>query len=79
IAPGADADIVLYDPNCVQTLGQDGQHSHANYTLYEGRQVTGKPVLVMQRGEVIVEGGQLKAAAGRAHFLATDTSGAYAK
>ncbi|HEX9117776.1 MAG TPA: amidohydrolase family protein, partial [Anaerolineae bacterium] len=43
IAPGADADIVLYDPNCVQTLVQAGQHSHANYTLYEGRQVTGKP------------------------------------
>ena len=45
--------------------------------VYEGREVTGKPVLTMQRGAVIVEDGNLLATPGRARFLATDTSHLY--
>ena len=77
LQPGSDADLVLFDPARRQTLGISSQHSKANYTLYEGRQVTGAPILTMQRGEVIVENGQLLAQPGRARFLATDTSQLY--
>lgn len=77
LAPGSDADLVVWDPNRVHTISAATQHSGAGYTLYEGRQVTGAPVLTMQRGAAIVEDGKLVAQPGRARFLATDTSHLY--
>lgn len=77
LAPGADADLVIWDPARVHTITAATQHSGAGYTLYEGRQVTGAPVLTMQRGAVIVEDGRLVAQPGRARFLSTDTSHLY--
>jgi dihydropyrimidinase len=74
---GSDADVVIFDPAGRQTITAAGQHSAAGYTLYEGRQVTGKPILSMQRGAVLVENGQLAAKPGRARFLRTDTSHLY--
>ena len=70
---GSDADLVIFDPRRRQTLQAATQHSAADYTLYEGHAVTGAPVLTMQRGEVIVEQGQVVAQPGRARFLATET------
>lgn len=77
IAVGSDADLVIFDPDKVQTLSASTQHSRASYTLYEGRKVTGAPGLTMQRGEVIVANGELRAKSGRANFLKTDTSHLY--
>jgi len=74
---GSDADLVILDPTRRHTLSAASQHSGAGYTLYEGREVTGAPILTMQRGEVIVEEGRLVAQPGRAHFLPTDTSHLY--
>jgi len=74
---GSDADLVVYEPNRMHTLSVANQHSGAGYTLYEGREVTGVPVLTMQRGKVIVEEGQLVARPGGARFLPTDTSHLY--
>jgi len=77
LAVGSDADLVIWDPTRTHTLSVATQHSHATYTLYEGREVTGAPVLTMQRGAVIVEDGRLVAGPGRAKFLPTDTSHLY--
>ena len=77
IACAADADLVIWDPARVHTITAATQHSGAGYTLYEGRQVTGAPVLTMQRGAVIMEDGRLVAQPGRARFLFTDTSHLY--
>jgi dihydropyrimidinase len=77
LAVGSDADLVIFDPTARHTITAATQHSGAGYTLYEGREVTGKPVLTMQRGAVVVEHGQLVGIPGRAHFLRTDTSHLY--
>ena len=77
LAVGSDADVVIWDPAVRHTISQATQHSGCDYTLYEGREVTGRPVLTMQRGAVIVEEGKLVATPGRARFLATDTSHLY--
>lgn len=71
IAPGSDADLVLFDPAAPHTIQQTTQHSQANYTLYEGRQCLGKPTWVMQRGRVLIEEGQLAAEPGQARYLPT--------
>jgi dihydropyrimidinase len=68
---GSDADLVLFDPSGKHRITQKTQHSNAPYTLYEGFECLGAPTMVMQRGEVIVEGQELKSRAGRGNFLAT--------
>ena len=68
---GSDADLVLFDPAGKHRIRQETQHSNAPYTLYEGLECLGAPEMVMQRGEVIVEGGELKSNKGRGNFLPT--------
>ncbi len=67
--PGADADIVLFDPTVEHTLSAESQHCNADFTMFEGKQITGKPVLTMQRGEILVENGVMQRPKGRARYL----------
>ncbi|MCY6369215.1 dihydropyrimidinase [Clostridium ganghwense] len=55
IQVGADADIVLIDPNKEVTLTKDILHANVDYTAYEGIKLKGYPVLTMSRGKVIVK------------------------
>jgi dihydropyrimidinase len=56
LVPGADADIVVWDPNKEMTYGVDNSHQRTDYNLYEGWKVVGYPEKVLLRGEVIVDG-----------------------
>jgi dihydropyrimidinase len=56
IAPGADADLVVYDPTAVQTVSATTHHMNVDYSAYEGRQLTGKARTVLSRGTVVVDG-----------------------
>ncbi len=73
IEPGADGDIVLFDPDANQTIEHATQHSSAPYTPYEGRSLLGRVVMTISRGEVIVEDGELRARPGRGEYLRTDS------
>jgi dihydropyrimidinase len=55
IAPGSDADIVIYNPSVKQTLGMATQHMNVDYSSWEGTQIDGKVELVLSRGAVIIE------------------------
>jgi dihydropyrimidinase len=66
---GADADVVVFDPELRRVIRADKLHQNVDYTPYEGMVVDGWPVLVMSRGDVIVEDMQLHAAPGRGAFL----------
>jgi dihydropyrimidinase len=72
IQKGSDADLVLFDPNQAVTIQSQNQHSGVRYTLYEGRNCLGTPVLTMQRGKVLIENGELKKKPGDARFLPTE-------
>lgn len=69
IAPGADADIVLWDPNAARTLGVATQHQRTDYNLYEGMHVTGVPRVVLSRGRILVQDGAWKGAQGAGRFV----------
>jgi len=69
IAPGMDADIAIWDPETKRTMTLEMQHDNMDYTPFEGREFTGVPELVMNRGAVIVEKGELKASKGRGRFF----------
>jgi dihydropyrimidinase len=69
IAPGSDADIVVFDPNKKQTLSAKTLHMKVDYNPYEGREVTGVSETVLSRGKVIVENGKFIGRAGAGSFL----------
>ena len=70
IAVGADADIVLIDPQRKMTITHAEMHSKADYDPYEGYEGVGWPVLTMSRGEVIAVDGTVTSSAGRGRLLA---------
>ena len=70
IAPGFDADLVLWDPARKVTLTNAMMQSVMDYTPYEGREVTGWPVATLLRGQVAMRNGVVRAAAGQGRFLA---------
>jgi dihydropyrimidinase len=54
IAIGADADIVIFDPNVNRILSVETHHMAVDYNAFEGMEVTGEPVTVLVRGEFVV-------------------------
>jgi dihydropyrimidinase len=69
IAPGSDADVVVFDPNKKVTLSAKTLHMKVDYNPYEGRQVTGAAETVLSRGKVIVENGKFAGKPGAGNFL----------
>jgi dihydropyrimidinase len=69
IAPGSDADIVVFDPERRHLVSAATHHSRVDYNLYEGTEVTGSPEIVLLRGNVLVENGALIAEPGVGQFV----------
>lgn len=59
LMPGADADIVLWDPAAQWTIRARDLHMATDYTPYEGMTLTGRPVVVIMGGQVLIQDGQL--------------------
>ena len=69
IAVGADADIVVYDPNAKHTISAKTHHMDVDYSCYEGREVQGRSEVVLSRGSVIVRNGQFTGRKGHGRFV----------
>ena len=69
IAPGSDADIVVWDPEKKLTISAATHHSNVNYSLYEGTEVQGAPEVVLVRGQVIVDNDELVGKPGDGQFV----------
>jgi dihydropyrimidinase len=69
IAPGSDADIVIFNPERSQLLSVDTLHMKVDYNPYEGRTVQGVSETVISRGRVIVEDGKFVGRKGAGEFL----------
>jgi dihydropyrimidinase len=70
IAVGSDADIVVFDPERRFTISSATDHSKSDYNLFEGTEVTGKPEVVLLRGQVLVENDELQVEPGYGQFIA---------
>jgi len=75
IAIGSDADLVVFDANESHVLSAKTHHSNVDYSLFEGRQVTGKVQKVFLRGELIVDGDQWLGRAGMGQYQSRSASG----
>jgi dihydropyrimidinase len=69
LAPGSDADIVVWDPDAKHIISARTHHMRIDYSMFEGFEVKGNAKLVMSRGEVIVENGTFHGRPGRGQFL----------
>ena len=69
LAKGSDADVVIFDPGMSHTVPAKNQNLNVDYSLYEGRACLGSPVLVIQRGKILLEGGELKSEPGQGKYL----------
>ena len=69
LAPGSDADLVVFDPTKERTISAESHHMNVDYSAYEGRKVKGIPEVVMQRGQVLVENGEFHGKAGQGQFV----------
>lgn len=65
IAPGADADLVIWDPAAVRVVDGSTMHSNAGYSPYDGWEITGWPELTISRGEVVATGAEVTGRPGR--------------
>lgn len=75
VAPGADADLVVYDPRAEQTISARTHHMNVDYSAYEGRDVTGRARTVLSRGRVIVDRGTYLGRPGHGSYVRRDTCG----
>jgi dihydropyrimidinase len=70
IAPGADADLALWDPGKRVTLTNHLMQHTIDHTPYEGIEVVGWPVMTIARGQVVMRDGRVQAEPGQGRFLA---------
>lgn len=70
IAPGADADLVLWDPTRRVTLTNALMQQTIDYTPYEGMDITGWPSATIRRGEIVMQDDRVQAEPGSGRFLA---------
>ena len=69
VAVGADADLVVYDPNRTRVISAASHHMDVDYSCYEGRSVQGASDVVLSRGSVIVRDGEFTGRKGHGKFI----------
>jgi dihydropyrimidinase len=69
IAPGMDADIVLFDPTETYTVTAADNASEADFSIYEGREVTGRVKKTFSRGELVADDGEIVGTPGHGEFV----------
>ncbi|GAB4531480.1 MAG: dihydropyrimidinase [Anaerolineae bacterium] len=69
LAPGYDADLVIFDPHTARTLSTDTLHENVDWTPYEGMTVQGWPSHVFSRGQMVVDDGAFTGAAGHGRYI----------
>jgi dihydropyrimidinase len=74
VSVGADADLVIYDPNAKRTISATTHHMDVDYSCYEGRVVQGRSDVVLSRGSVIVRDGAFTGRKGHGRFIRRDVA-----
>ena len=69
IAPGSDADVVIYDPSRRHTLGVESHHMNSDISAWQGFDLTGAVETVMSRGQMVIDNGKFVGRTGRGRFV----------
>jgi dihydropyrimidinase len=76
---GADADLVVWDPEATKTISASSQQSAIDYNVFEGKEVKGLPRYTLSRGMVAVADGKVQSREGHGQFVARDPNGSVSK
>ncbi|MDG1117729.1 MAG: dihydropyrimidinase [Flavimaricola sp.] len=66
---GADADLVVWDPEKSKTISAASQQSAIDYNVFEGKEVKGLPRFTLSRGKVVVHDGEIRTQEGHGQFV----------
>lgn len=69
LEPGTDADIVVFDPNDTYTVDATDNASAADFSIYEGRELTGRVQKTFVRGELVADDGEIVGEPGHGAFV----------
>ena len=69
ISVGSDADVVIYDPNKNFVISKENMHSKVDYTIWEGKQISGYPIMVFSRGRLVFNEGSFVGNPGWGNFV----------
>jgi len=69
IQVGADADIVVWDPNKTRTISASTHHQNIDFNIYEGMEITGNAAVTLSRGRVVWSDGQLSTERGTGRYV----------
>ncbi|WP_255192098.1 dihydroorotase [Natronobeatus ordinarius] len=72
--PGTDADVVVFDPTETYTITAEENASAADFSIYEGREVTGRVKQTFVRGELVADDGEIVAEEGHGQFLEREST-----
>ncbi len=73
IAVGADADLILFDPNKEETISAKTHHMKVDYSMFEGIRVKGVPRQVLVGGRLVIDKGKFVGKPGQGQFLKRQT------
>ena len=69
IAPGSDADLVIYDPQIEFTISAKNMHSNLDYTIWEGIRLKGYPIITISRGKIVYDYGRYTGSSGWGKYI----------
>ena len=69
LTPGADADIVIWDPEKTRVISKDTHHQNIDFNIYEGMETVGNPAVTLSRGRVVWEDDELKTERGTGRYI----------
>jgi dihydropyrimidinase len=69
IMQGADADLVIWDPEGTRTISAETHHQQIDFSIYEGMKITGIPTITLSQGNVVWENGELKTVRGAGRYI----------
>ena len=72
---GADADLVVWDPEKEKTITAGAQQSSIDYNVFEGKHVKGLPRFTLTRGHVAVHDGEIRTQEGHGKFVRREGNG----
>ncbi len=72
IKQGSDADLVIWNPMTKYTISAETHHMNVDYSMYEGKQVTGNAETVISRGEIIIEKNKFTGKSGWGKYIKRD-------
>ncbi|MFT5430393.1 MAG: dihydropyrimidinase [Myxococcota bacterium] len=74
---GADADVVVWDPNKSRTISAETHHQNIDFNIYEGMEVVGNPVYTFSRGRMVYNNGQVQTERGTGRYIKRPTFPSY--